>query len=161
MSVYGLEFRCIFMQTGQVCRQFVYTQSTSPAIRVPAPPPYGRLVPIPFRYELQGTRVCRQRVMAVGEPPAKRRRRCSNRSDFLEEEEWSEPVECSTPVWLTPVWQLDGRSSEFDPKEELEGSFLDGDANGIASDVEDGGDAHSIASEVGLDYLGLNEESIG
>ena len=96
--------------------------------------------------------------MAEGEPPAKRRRRCSNRSDFLEEEEWSEPVECSTPAW-----QLDGRSSEFDSKEELEGSFLDGDANGIASGVhvEDGGDAQRIASEVGLDYLGLNEESIG
>ena len=94
--------------------------------------------------------------MAEGEPPAKRRHRCSNRSDFLEEEEWSEPVECSTPVW-----QLDESSFEFDPKEELEGSFLDGDGNGIASDVEDGGDAHSIASEVRLDYLGLNEESIG
>ena len=66
--------------------------------------------------------------MAEGEPPAKRRHRCSNRSDFLEEEEWSEPVECSTPVW-----QLDESSFEFDPKEELEGSFLDGDANGIAS----------------------------
>ena len=94
--------------------------------------------------------------MAEGEPPAKRRRRCSNRSDFLEKEEWSEPVECSTPVW-----QLDGGSSEFDSKEELEGSFLDGDTNGIASVVNGGDDAQRIASEVGLDYLGLNEESIG
>ena len=94
--------------------------------------------------------------MAEGEPPAKRRRRCSNRNDFLEEEEWSEPVECSTPVW-----QVDGGPSEFDSKEELEGSFLDGDANGIASGVNGGDDAQRIASEVGLDYLGLNEESIG
>lgn len=94
--------------------------------------------------------------MAEGEPPAKRHHRCSNRGDFLEEEEWSDPVECSTPVW-----QLDGRSSEFDSEEELEGSFLNGDANGIVSCVKDGGDAQRIASEVGLDYLGLNEESIG
>ena len=101
--------------------------------------------------------------MAEGEPPAKRRRRCSNRRGFLEEEEWSEPVECSTPVW-----QLDGGSSEFDSKEELEGSFLDGDANGIASGIDNyasgvngGDDPQRIASEVGLDYLGLNEESIG
>ena len=63
-----------------------------------------------------------------GGPPAKRRRRCINRSDFLEDEEWSAP-EHSTLIRgrSTPVRQLDGSSSrfKFDSNEES-----DDDSNG-------------------------------
>ena len=62
-----------------------------------------------------------------GGPPAKRRRRCINRSDFLEDEEWSAPDQ-STLIKgrSTPVRQLDGSSSrfKFDSKS-------DEDSNGI------------------------------
>ena len=62
-----------------------------------------------------------------GGPPAKRRRQCINRSDFLEEEEWS-ASEQSTLMRgrSTPVRQLDGSSSRFKFDSES-----DEDSNGI------------------------------
>ena len=58
-----------------------------------------------------------------GGPPAKRRRLCINRSDFLEDEEWSTQEQDRS----TPVRQLDGSSSrfKFDSNEES-----DDDSNG-------------------------------
>jgi len=79
------------------------------------------------------------------EPPAKRRHQCSNPSDG--EEDWSAPIRCSTPVrQLEGEGELSGSLDELDEKVEHEG---------------DRDDVLSIASEEGLDYFGLNEESIG
>ena len=81
------------------------------------------------------------------EPLAKRHHRCSSPRDG-EEEDWSAPMRCSTPVrQLEGEGELAGPLDELDEEVEHEG---------------DGDDVLSIASEEGgLDYFGLNEESIG
>ena len=56
-----------------------------------------------------------------GGPPAKRR--CTNRSDFLEDEEWSTLVSGRS----TPVRQLEGSSSRFKFDSNVES---DDDSNG-------------------------------
>ena len=81
-----------------------------------------------------------------GGPPAKRRRRCTNRSDFLEDEEWSTPVSDRS----TPVRQLDGSSSrfKFDSKEES-----NDDSNGKWS-MEGSGIRQTICNHSVPQYMG-------
>ena len=107
---------------------------------MPRPPPK-----ILWHVGIYSTKSIEVRSVVMEEPPAKRRHQCNNSGDG--EEDWSAPMRCSTPVrQLEGEGELSGSLDKLDEEVEHEG---------------DRDDVLSIASEEGLDYFGLNEESIG